>query len=220
MKSPELPGTPDIRSARREYGRAVLDEADAPSDPLVLFAAWLSEAVAAGIAEPTAMVLSTAASDGGVSARVVLLKGVERNGFAFFTHYGSRKGRQLLANSNAALTFPWIAMERQVRVEGKAVRLPRRESVAYFNDRPLESRISACISPQSSIIPDRAFLDSIRQGFILDLGDRAPLCPPDWGGYVVRPVRIEFWQGREHRLHDRLLYRKTGRRWILERLAP
>ena len=205
---------------RREYGRSVLLETDVPSDPFALFADWLAEAWTAGIPEPNAMVLSTAGHDGSVAGRVVLLKGVERNGFVFFTHYGSRKGRHLSENGSAALTFPWTAMERQVRVEGKAVRLPRRESVAYFNDRPLESRISACISPQSSIIPDRAFLDSIRQGFILDLGDRAPLCPPDWGGYVVRPVRIEFWQGREHRLHDRLLYRKTGRRWILERLAP
>ncbi len=205
---------------RREYLFSKLENPMSESDPLVQFLQWYHEAVEAKTEEPNAMILSTCGKAGIVSARVVLLKGVENGGFTFYTNYESRKGGQLANNRNAALTFFWPKVERQVRVEGKVVKVSRRESVTYFNSRPVDSRISACISPQSSVIPDRAFLEAMREGLILDLDGRAPECPENWGGYLLKPSRVEFWQGRAHRLHDRILYSRKGTRWIVERLAP
>ena len=132
----------------------------------------------------------------------------------------SRQSPQLAANPKAALTFFWHGLERQVRVEGKVVKISRKESVAYFNSRPADSRISACVSPQSCVIPDRSFLESMRKGFMLDMEEQLPQCPDNWGGYMVRPSLIEFWQGRAHRLHDRIQYRRSGKTWKMERLAP
>jgi pyridoxamine 5'-phosphate oxidase len=205
---------------RKEYLFSSLDEEVVNADPLKQFSTWFADAVRAEIEEPGAMVLSTADEWGNVSGRVVLLKGVEADGFVFFTNYDSRKGRQLASNSKAALTFLWYAIERQVRVEGKAVKVSRQESEAYFNSRPADSCISACVSPQSSVIPDRSFLESMKEGFLLDLNGLPPRCPDNWGGYLLRPTLMEFWQGRAHRLHDRLQYRRAGKKWILERLAP
>jgi pyridoxamine 5'-phosphate oxidase len=205
---------------RKEYLFSKLDHPESGMDPLEQFSRWYGEAVAAKTEEPNAMILSTSGKSGIVSARVVLLKGVERNGFVFFTNYDSRKGEQLAYNPRAALTFFWPKVERQVRVEGKVVKVSRRESNAYFNSRPLDSRISACVSPQSSVIPDRSFLEAMREGFILDLDDQEPECPPNWGGYLLKPSLIEFWQGRAHRLHDRIRFRKKGALWTVERLAP
>lgn len=212
--------TKKISDLRKEYITSSLDEQYVQADPLLQFQDWFNEALGSGIEEPNAMVLSTSDLDGNVSARVVLLKGIENGGFQFFTGYESQKGIQLKLNPKAALTFHWHALERQVRVEGKVLKMSRKETVAYFNSRPMDSRVSACVSPQSLVIPDRLFLESMREGFILDLQGLPPACPENWGGYILKPGRIEFWQGRTRRLHDRIRYRKQGSVWIIERLAP
>jgi len=189
-------------------------------NPLEKFNQWMDEAIVANVDEPNAMVLSTAAIHGNVTARVVLLKGLNKNGFVFFTNYESRKAIQLSENPNAALTFFWKPLNRQVRVEGIVKKTSRKESRAYFESRPLESRINASISPQSAIIPDRGFLLALREGFMLDLGGRPPQCPENWGGYCLTAKLIEFWQGREFRLHERIRYRLVNRKWVCEILAP
>ena len=205
---------------RKEYLFSTLDEKSVDIDPLIQFSKWFKDAIRSKIEEPNAMVLSTSDLDRNVSGRVVLLKGVENNGFVFFTNYESRKGIQLAFNPKAALTFLWYAIERQIRVEGKVNKISRKESEAYFNSRPADSRISTCVSPQSCVIPDRSFLESVREGLILDLNGQSPICPENWGGYLLRPTMVEFWQGRAHRLHDRLRYSRAGNKWLLERLAP
>ena len=212
--------TRKLHDLRKEYHFSSLDEKSIGADPLKLFSEWFEEALRLKIVEPNAMVLSTADSEGNVSGRVVLLKGTEKKGFVFFTNYSSRKGEQLASNPKAALTFLWYAMERQIRVEGNVAKISRNKSLAYFNRRPADSQISACISHQSSVIPDRAFLEIKREGLILDLKGKPPKCPENWGGYLLTPTLIEFWQGRAHRLHDRLQYTKSGKKWIMERLAP
>ena len=204
----------------KEFLSSSLDEKSIHTDPFKQFSGWFEDAVKAEIEEPNAMVLSTADFIGNVSARVVLLKGVDKGGFVFFSNYQSRKGSQLEANPRAALTFHWQIAHRQIRVEGKVKKITRNESVSYFNSRPLDSRVSACISPQSAIIPDRSFLEAMREGFILDLNGHPPQCPDNWGGYRLKPTLVEFWQGREGRLHDRLRYQWKGNKWNLERLAP
>ena len=209
-----------LSGLRKEYLSSSLDEKSVNPDPLKQFSRWFKDAIQAEIEEPNAMVLSTSDPDGNVSGRVVLLKSVQKNGFVFFTNYDSRKGIQLASNPKAALTFLWYVIERQIRVEGSVAKISRKESETYFNSRPADSRISACVSPQSCIIPDRSFLESMREGFLLDLNGQPPQCPDYWGGYLLKPTLIEFWQGRVHRLHDRLQYRRSGNKWILERLAP
>lgn len=212
--------TKTIAGLRKEYLLSSLDEKLVNPDPLKQFSLWFDEAILAEVEEPNAMVLSTADADGNVSGRVVLLKGIEDHGFVFFTNYESQKGWQIAVNQKAALTFLWYSMERQIRVEGRVDKVGRKESEAYFNSRPSDSRISACISPQSAVIPDRTFLESSREKFIQDLEGKLPACPENWGGYRLIPTMIEFWQGRAHRMHDRLRYRLNGELWILERLAP
>ena len=212
--------TKRLADLRKEYLFSTLDEQSIQHDPLEQFLKWFEEAIHAEIEEPNAMVLSTSDSQGHISGRVVLLKEVEKNGFVFFTNYDSRKGKQLAVNPAAALTFLWFAIERQVRVEGKVVKISRKESEAYFNSRPVDSRVSACVSPQSCVIPDRGFLESMREGFMLDLNGLPPQCPDNWGGYVLKPDLVEFWQGRAHRLHDRIQYLRSGNKWFIERLAP
>jgi pyridoxamine 5'-phosphate oxidase len=209
-----------LHALRKEYLFSSLDEGTVDADPMKQFSKWFEDSIRSEIEEPNAMVLSTADSAGNVSGRVVLLKGLEKEGFVFFTNYDSRKGIQLSINPKAALTFLWYAIERQIRVEGRVVKISRKESEAYFNSRPADTLISTCISPQSCVIPDRKFLESMREGLILDLNGQPPKCPGNWGGYLLRPSRVEFWQGRAHRLHDRLQYRRSGKKWILERLAP
>ena len=205
---------------RKEYLLKSIDVSDVMSDPFSQFDVWYKEALQECVDEPNAMVLSTATSDGKVSARVVLLKGLENNSFVFYTNYYSRKGLQINSNPFAALTFHWKELERQVRIEGLIKKTTRKESQIYFNQRPLESRLSACISPQSAVIPDRAFLEAMRDGVILDLGGAEPKCPSNWGGYRLIPHLAEFWQGRENRLHDRIQYTLTSGKWVIERLAP
>jgi pyridoxamine 5'-phosphate oxidase len=206
---------------RREYGEAGLDEASAGSEPLALLRRWLSDAVAAGLHEPNAMVLATAAANGTPTARMVLLKGIEPGGLTFFTNYESRKAEDLAARPAAALLLPWHPLQRQVRVEGPAVRIPRAESEAYFAVRPRGSQLGAWASPQSQQVPDRAFLEERYEQTAARFADSAPVpCPPYWGGYRVEPRVVEFWQGRRDRMHDRLRYARDGAGWSRARLAP
>jgi len=208
--------------ARKEYEQGSLDEATIARDPIAQFAAWYDAAVAAGVPEPEAMTLSTATPDGRPSARIVLLRGFDARGFCFFTNYTSRKGRELEANPRAALTFHWATLERQVRIEGRVERTSDAESDAYFKSRPSTSRIGAWSSPQSAVIPDRGSLEELVARFrALHPDDTAIPRPAHWGGYRLVPERIEFWQGRPSRLHDRLCFRRESDvTWTLERLAP
>jgi pyridoxamine 5'-phosphate oxidase len=190
-------------------------------DPIQQVRAWLDEAIAAGIREPNAMTLATSTKGGRVSARMVLLKGIDPRGFSFFTNYLSRKGKELAANARAALVLYWPTLNRQVRITGRVVKLTAAESDAYFSSRPAGSRFSAAVSPQSKVIASRAVLQEKLATLKAKYKDDAPPRPKNWGGYLVRPDEIEFWQQGEYRLHDRLRYRRTGTgAWKMERLAP
>jgi pyridoxamine 5'-phosphate oxidase len=189
-------------------------------DPYALFRKWFADAVKAGTKLPEAMALATASRTGAPSVRVVLNRGLDRRGFAFFTNYHSRKAADLRSNPRAAIVFHWPLVERQVRAEGRVRKLTRAESDRYFQRRPRESRLSAWISPQSEEIPDRAFLeDAYARAQARYAGKRIPR-PPFWGGFRLVPDQIEFWQGQPYRLHDRLSYRKTARGWKAVKLAP
>lgn len=212
--------TPDLARMRSEYARDGLDENAAGDDPLALFARWLDDAVDAGIDEPNAMALATATPEGRPSSRIVLLKGFDARGLAFFTGYDSRKGREIEANPWAAATMLWHPLQRQVRVEGRVTRLDPAESDAYFGSRPRGSQIGAAASPQSEPIPSREALErlvgEVEEGF----AGRDVVRPPVWGGYRIAVESIEFWQGRVSRLHDRLRFARAESGWSRERLAP
>ncbi len=209
-----------LADLRRDYALSGLLEKDLAKDPFRQFDKWFQEAEAAKIPEPNAMVCSLATRDGRPSSRVVLLKGLDGRGFVFYTNYESRKGRELAENSRASLLFPWIAMERQVIVDGAVVKVSREEADAYFHSRPRASQLSAWASHQSAIVPGRTALeDAMKQVEQKYAGQDVPL-PPHWGGYRVTPDTIEFWQGRRSRLHDRLRYRREKNEWVVERLAP
>jgi len=210
-----------LADLRKDYSLAGLTEKDLAKDPYRQFDKWFQEATAAKIAEPNAMTLATASRDGRPSARTVLLKGVDGRGFVFYTNYESRKGRDLEANPRASLVLPWVAMERQVIIEGAIAKVTREESAAYFHSRPLASQLGAWVSQQSAIIAGRAVLEgSLKTLEKKYAGQTVPL-PPHWGGYRLNPETVEFWQGRRSRLHDRLRYRReTDGSWTIERLAP
>ena len=196
-----------------------LAEASADKDPFVQFERWMREAIEANLPLANAMTLATVSEQGTPDARTVLLKGVDGGGFVFYTNYASRKGRQLAANRAACLMFLWSAIERQVRIEGSVEQVTPAESDAYFATRPLGARHAAWASAQSERVADRGELERALEAMRARHGQNPPR-PPHWGGYRLMPVAIEFWQGRENRLHDRLLYRRSAGAWTIERLAP
>lgn len=214
----------NIADLRQEYMRAGLAEADAHADPLLQFERWFKDALAAQLPLANAMTLATVSPEGAPDARIVLLKGVDDGAFVFYTNYESRKGRQLATKPLACLVFLWTQLERQVRIEGKVEKVTAAESDKYFLSRPAGARLSASASAQSEVVSDRSFLESKVEKLKKQYGENPPR-PAHWGGYRVIPSQIEFWQGRENRLHDRLLYTlvggSTGRNaWKIERLAP
>ena len=217
----DLPHT--IAQLRKSYGRAELNEASTPANPLELFAQWLQEAINAQLPEPNAMTLATLSSAMRPSTRVVLIKGFDARGIVWYTNYQSRKAQELAATPFAALQFHWVELERVVRIEGRVEKVSAEESDAYFHSRPLDSRIGAWASPQSQVIAGRSVLvtNAAKYGaqFLLN-----PPRPPHWGGYRLVPEQWEFWQGRKSRLHDRLRYRPEesapADAWVRERLAP
>jgi pyridoxamine 5'-phosphate oxidase len=209
----------DLAALRQEYMRAGLHEKDLAADPLAQFGSWFDEALRSGIDLPNAVTLATATRKGRPSARTVLLKGFDARGFVFYTHYRSRKGRELEENPQAMLLFCWEELERQVGIEGRVARVSAAESDEYFASRPLGSRLSATISPQSETVANRETLETKLEEASKRWRD-APPRPALWGGYRLVPERFEFWQGRKDRLHDRLCYAKAAAGWKIERLAP
>jgi pyridoxamine 5'-phosphate oxidase len=205
---------------RKEYQLESLLESTVDPDPYRQFQVWFDQAVAAELPEPNAMTLATATSDGIPSARIVLLKGVDPQGFVFFTNYTSQKGQELAANPRAAIVFLWIELERQVRIQGSIVKVPDAESDAYFRSRPLGSQLGAWVSEQSQVIADRESLEQRLAALQQQYADQTIPRPPHWGGYRLQPTNLEFWQGRRNRLHDRLCYRLAQGEWVIERLAP
>jgi pyridoxamine 5'-phosphate oxidase len=205
---------------QREYPDNQLLEKTAPRDPFRLFHHWFRQAVKSSSLDPNAMTLSTLGPSGKPSSRVVLLKGLDKKGFVFFTNYLSRKGRDLKVHPQAALLFFWPELGRQVRVEGRAVRISAAESEDYFRTRPRGSQLSAWASRQSQVIPNRVLLEKRMKDLARQYHGKEIPRPPHWGGYRVVPVLIEFWSGRLNRLHDRLSYKKSGRAWTRQRLSP
>ncbi len=207
-----------IRDIRKEYISGQLTETKISNNPIEQFQLWLSEAIEVDSIEPTAMTLATADKNGKPSARIVLLKDITDKGLTFYTNYNSRKGKELKENQNAALLFFWSRLERQIRIEGKVEKLSAEISDQYFNSRPLESRISAVISPQSEKISGREVLTGQAEKLRENIKD---IKRPDyWGGYILIPDLFEFWQGREGRLHDRISYERNNSEWQIFRLAP
>ena len=211
----------DLAGLRREYAVGGLSEADLAADPVTMFGRWFADVVDANLHEPNAMDLATVGADGRPSSRMVLLKGYDDAGFRFFTNTASRKGAELAGNPRCALLFPWHLLERQVRVEGVAEPLPRAEIEAYFGSRPRGSQLGAWASHQSQVVAGRDELDAAYDEMERRFPGDVPVPVPDeWGGYLVRPEVVEFWQGRRGRLHDRLAYRRTDGGWVTKRLAP
>lgn len=210
----------DIFNLRRDFLLKKLDENDIKSDPILFFEQWLSEAIEADSLEPNAMNLATATSDGKPSSRIVLLKQIKTEGFIFFTNYESRKGQQIATNKYCALNFNWNELERQVRIEGVVEKISDEESDAYFEMRPVKSKLGAWASPQSYIIPNREYLEKLVTDFNKKFEGKIISRPKNWGGYIVKPHLIEFWQGRESRLHDRIQYTLIDTGWEINRLAP
>lgn len=210
-----------IADLRKDYTRASLSETDVVADPINQFRIWFEQASKAAVAEPNAMSLATVGADHRPSSRIVLIKDIDAAGFTWFTNYNSRKGQDLAANPHAALLFHWVELERQVHIEGRVERIAAEKSDAYFHSRPLLSKLAAQASSQSAPIADRAALEQR----LLEAGNsygEHPVRPPHWGGYLLIPDRIEFWQGRPSRLHDRLVYTRDNDQaaWKLQRLQP
>lgn len=211
--------SPPLADLRKDYKLAALGKRDLAADPFTQFNHWMNDAIKAELPEPTAMNLATVGTNGRPSARIVLLKGVDEKGFVFFTNYDSRKGRELAESQWAALTFHWVELERQVRIEGRVEKVDAAVSDAYFASRPIKSRIGAIASAQSDKIESREALEKAFSDAEAKYGDNPPR-PANWGGYVIVPEMVEFWQGRRSRLHDRLVYQRQFGGWHIERLSP
>ncbi|MDN3585782.1 pyridoxamine 5'-phosphate oxidase [Pedobacter aquatilis] len=209
-----------LQNLRQDYISATLDENDVDDNPIVQFKKWFDHAVEAQVYEPNVMTLATADKAGRPDARIVLLKGVDQDGFRFFTNYLSAKGKELKRNPYAALVFFWPDLERQVRIEGMVEKLDKETSEAYFKTRPVASQIGAVASPQSQIIENRQILEQKFEELKSKSDDKEILKPAHWGGYIVKPTRIEFWQGRRSRLHDRINFELIKGSWVKNRLAP
>lgn len=210
----------DFHKLRKEYSQRALDESHMAADPMQQFKVWLSEAIASQLVEPNAMLLATSTREGSPSVRAVLLKEYDDRGLVFFTNYQSKKGRDLDENPKAALLFYWAELERQIRIEGQVEKVSRQESELYFGKRPRKAQIGAAASVQSAVLAQRSVLEAEAQRLEKLWEGQAVPCPEQWGGYLVRPNLYEFWQGRESRLHDRIVYRQDKGSWKLERLAP
>lgn len=211
----------DLTAIRSEYARAGLHERDLDPSPMAQLDKWLQDAISAQHPEPTAMTLATVTPEGDPAARVVLLKGLDDRGLVFFTGYESDKGRQLAARPRACACFFWMMLERQARVSGSIAKVEREESEAYFRSRPRESQLGAWASKQSSVLAGREELEARLAEVRARFGEGEVPCPPEWGGYRLTPERVELWQGRPSRLHDRLRYtRKSPAGWDVERLSP
>jgi pyridoxamine 5'-phosphate oxidase len=210
-----------IRILRNDFSAGALDESHVSSSPIIQFEKWMEQAVEANVMEPNAMTLATASEDGLVDARIVLLRDFDENGLSFFTNYKSIKGREVRLNKKVCLNFFWPELQRQVRVRGVAEKLPAKDSDKYFASRPRQSQIAAWASHQSEMLNDRAELDNRYAEFEKKYKDKKVPRPPHWGGYRVKPVYFEFWQGRMSRLHDRIIYQRSRNgRWTIQRLNP
>ena len=209
-----------IADIRKDYKLQSLHENEVAANPTEQFTTWWNEAISSNIDEVNAMTLATSSTNGKPDARIVLLKGYDENGFVFFTNYQSRKAQELAANPFATLVFFWKELERQVRIEGTVEKIAAADSDAYFNSRPVGSRIGAWASPQSTVIRNRNLLEENVKQLELQYADGNIPRPEHWGGYVVKPTQVEFWQGRSSRLHDRIRYKLKNNNWIIERLAP
>ena len=210
-----------MANLRREYTLTSLSESDLDPDPFVQFEKWFQLAVESGGDLANAMTLATATKDGAPSARIVLLKDFDEQGFVFFTNYGSQKGRELAENPNAALVFHWAELERQVCITGQVSKVSRKESESYFQSRPVGARLGAWVSRQSQVILSREVLENRFEQLVADYPDEEIPMPPYWGGMCLKPDTIEFWQGRPNRLNDRLRYtRRPNNGWLIERLSP
>jgi pyridoxamine 5'-phosphate oxidase len=210
----------ELADLRKDYSLAGLLEKDLAKDPFRQFEKWFQEVEGAKLNEPNAMTLATAGKDGRPSARTVLLKGVDGRGFVFYTNYESRKGRELEANPRATLLFPWVALERQVIIEGTVSKVAREESAAYFHSRPRLSQLAAWASAQSTLLSGRSVIEEAMKALEKKYAGQDVPLPPNWGGFRVAPETVEFWQGRRSRLHDRLRYRREKDGWTVERLSP
>lgn len=210
----------DLFNIRRDFTLKTLDESEASANPIDMFERWFNEAITAQALEPNAMNLATVTKDGKPSSRIVLLKQLKPEGFVFFTNYDSRKAQHIAENKHCALTFAWHELERQVRIEGIAEKIPAKDSDSYFEVRPEKSKLGAWASPQSRPIPGRKYLEQLMSDFENRFAGKEITRPDNWGGYIVKPHLIEFWQGRKSRLHDRLQYTLENGFWKIERLAP
>jgi pyridoxamine 5'-phosphate oxidase len=211
-----------IANLRQDYSVAALDRKDVAENPFLQFEKWFQEAMQSDLLEPNAMTLATVSKSGQPSARIVLLKAFDERGFVFYTNFHSMKGQEMAENPKAALVFLWLELQRQVRIEGRVEKVSEEETLAYFRSRPRGSQIGAYASPQSQVIEDRTILEENVSRLNKEYGDTEALPLPDfWGGYRVIPTKIEFWQGRSSRLHDRIVYKVTeDNNWKIERLAP
>lgn len=210
----------NIQSLRQEYRAAELAEADVEANPILQFKKWFTEAIDSQLYEPNVMTLATADKSGKPSARIVLLKGFDEQGFVFFTNYESQKGKELSENPRASLVFFWPELERQVRIDGNVTLVSAKVSEEYFHSRPKGSQIGAVASPQSKPIEDRKILEERVSTLLEEFTDKEVPRPVHWGGYIVSPESVEFWQGRPSRLHDRISYTRNGDSWMINRLAP